>query len=172
MSWHSAEWLSLAQAIAGTATVVGAFGVVFLQNTMQQRQKVASDLADRDHVLAVALIAAKSAFSNAENLYLSLIDDLSEARRNLAIDVLADSRASIDRINLRALEERALREILSIRTDITRLISLCQRIDPRDFDSLPKSLKVSIDVTGSSIKRSLDTLQNIHSTSEKKRAPN
>jgi hypothetical protein len=38
VSWHHGDWLSLAQAVASSNAVVGAFGVVFCQHWLEKRR--------------------------------------------------------------------------------------------------------------------------------------
>ncbi|WP_186288557.1 hypothetical protein [Burkholderia gladioli] len=166
MSWHSAEWLSLSQAVAGAAAVVGAFGVVFLQKRFQEKEKLSLVSADRLKATEVSLLVAKIALSNAENLDSHLASDLTEERRELAIDVLIDSRRSIDRLDLRNVELKAIKLLFSIRSDLTKLISLCRRIESENFNNLLESTKTSIEVTTRMISRDVDSLEKMKSTLE------
>ncbi|MCM2544260.1 hypothetical protein [Burkholderia glumae] len=166
MSWHSAEWLSLAQAAAGAAAVVGAFGVVFLQKRFQEKEKLSLASADRLKATEVSLLVAKMALSNAENLYSHLVCDLTEERRELAIDVLTDSRGAIDRLDLRNLELKAIKLLFGIRSNLTKLISLCRRIESENFDNLPESTKTLIEITARMIGRDVDSLEKMKNALE------
>lgn len=50
MSWHHGDYLALAQAVAALCAIVGAYGVVFMQESFQQRRNRRTQLALRDGI--------------------------------------------------------------------------------------------------------------------------
>ena len=68
MSWHLGDWLSFSQAAASTAAIMGAFGVVFYQHSLEQRRRRQDERAAAWQVLRIASMLARSAKDRAEGI--------------------------------------------------------------------------------------------------------
>ncbi|WP_175893547.1 hypothetical protein [Burkholderia pseudomultivorans] len=68
MSWHLGDWLSFPQAAASTAAIVGAFGVVFCQHSLEQRRRRRDERTGAWRVLRVASMLTRSAKDRAESI--------------------------------------------------------------------------------------------------------
>lgn len=68
MSWHLGDRLSFSQAAASTAAIVGAFGVVFCQHSLEQRRRRRDERAAAWRVLRLASLLARSSKNRAEGI--------------------------------------------------------------------------------------------------------
>jgi len=63
MSWHHADWLSFAQAVASTVAIAGAFGVVFLQHHLEGKRRKAAEREEARRVLRIAVAFTNKAWT-------------------------------------------------------------------------------------------------------------
>ncbi|CAG4919343.1 hypothetical protein [Paraburkholderia saeva] len=76
MSWNHQDWLSFAQAVASTAAVIGAFGVVFLQHRLERRRAAEKERTEARRVLNIATAFVGRAYR--------VVADISDARNDVA----------------------------------------------------------------------------------------
>lgn len=159
MSWHHGDWLAFSQAVAAALAIFGAFGVVFYQNRVQRKQKIADDLASKKRALMVAMALGERAVQDAEDLPAALRINLTSSSLQLAIDVLRDRRATFERLSLDFLEVDEIKEIHQMETSLTKLISLCRRIGEGSLQEIPGTRFQSIERTKIEIDDALEKLK-------------
>lgn len=99
MSWHHGDWLSFAQAAASTAAIIGAYGVVFVQDRLSQRARRESmfSLIKAAHSHAKLFEAALDDDDARLKMYAvyhpSLIDSLLELLNKLPVSALGSDAA-------------------------------------------------------------------------------
>ncbi|WP_272545688.1 hypothetical protein PPH94_008320 [Burkholderia cepacia] len=159
MSWHHGDWLSFAQAVVSAAAILGAFGVVFVQEHLQKAARGRERDAERDVAHKIAVIFVARALETVEDLLTSLRIEDKAKYIPLAFEVLEDRRASIDRLNLNLLTPEAIAEVERARGKLTTLIAICRRIEAQELPKAEDHTIEGVRLLGESIRQTLAALR-------------
>ena len=129
MEWSRGDFLSLAQAIGSLLAVIGAFGVVFLQNCLQKAASKRERIAAHDHMSVVASTLVERAVNAGQELEITFQYDCNERSFKNAINVLEHRRDTLDRIDIAFVDVTTIEAIESVRSGLTKLISLCANLN-------------------------------------------
>jgi hypothetical protein len=157
MSWHHGDYLSLAQAIAATLAVFGAFAVVFYQHRLQESNQTEAIKKDQKTALKLAQIFVENALETSQGLELSSAkQSFAKQESEKAVEVLKDRRSVFDSLPLSQLSRDHVVAVTRTRTCMTKLISICRtrRADLSDrfeYEFMPGMIKsVSLEIANQS----------------------
>ncbi|MFP4895619.1 hypothetical protein [Paraburkholderia sp. EG304] len=128
MSWHHGDYLSLAQAIAATLAVIGAFAVVFYQHWLLESNRRKDAQRDQRTALRLAQVFVEHALETSKALELSSKKmEFAKRESENAVEVLRDRRSAFDDLPLNQLSRPHVVAVTRTRTCMTKLISICRQ---------------------------------------------
>lgn len=129
MSLHYEQWLEMAKTGIPLVAIVSSYFIIFIQKRIADSQREKLLRSEHRKYLRLAILVARQAMENSATLSAALTTNFEVKQMALILDVLTDRRGAIDRLVLKDLDELEAEQVFIIRSNFTKIISICRRIE-------------------------------------------